>query len=168
MALKPFRLRVLEALSAAMREITLHNGYAHDLSEGVYRGRLYFDASTPLPALSILENADPDDPLAAPTGSPIVAGTYQLILQGWVEDDKINPTDPAHFLAADVIKKLAELKLMADEPNRVFGFGTKAPTVEALAFGSPIVRPPDDISSKAYFWINVGLDLIEKHDDPYA
>ena len=45
------------------------------------------------------------------------------MVQGFVDNDSNNPTDPAHMLMADVKKRLIELKQDEHLSNRVFRFG---------------------------------------------
>lgn len=157
---RPFRLRVLDALTDRLKTITASNGYSHDLSNAVFRGRLVYGDNEPLPMVSILE-----PPVAPDTKAPDFSGAAQaswdLLLQGWVEDDHKNPTDPAYVLAADVAALLAAER---KQRNNILGFGNK---VYDLKIGSPVVRPSDDISAKAYFWIQLRIEMAEDVEKPY-
>jgi hypothetical protein len=170
---EPFRLRVLQRLTDLLRTITPANGYAHDLSEAVFRGRDLFSSEDPLPMLSLLEAVDPLAPWKSPEGTSMLGGPWALLIQGFVADDPTNPTDPAHRLAADV------RKLLAVEMQKRNGFGEIAPlgfsvddgknTVLAMTVGAPVVRPADDqVSSTAHFWLSVTLTLSESPDQPFA
>jgi hypothetical protein len=168
MALKPFRLVVQERLSAALEGITIANGFETDLGPGkVFRGRLYFGERDPVPMVSILE-----EPIAAETDLEPSGGTggttpYILMVQGFASDDPVHPTDPAHFLMADVKRVLAEVRKERETTDRVLAFPEKAPTVTDITFGAGVVRPPDDLSAKAYFWLRVTIELVEDNDKPY-
>lgn len=174
----PFRLRVQKALTAALEEITPDNGYVSDLapflSEGdqekrVFRGRIYFGEGDPLPMVSILEDPiQPEHDLGSPRSSK-GRTNWVLLLQGFVDDDPVNPTDPAHFLMADVKRRLVLLKESENSSVGLLGFGTKAPMVESLEFDGGVVRPPDaEVSATAYFWMRLELALVEDHKESFA
>lgn len=166
----PFRLAVLRRLTDILSEITIANGYQHDLAGAVFRGRTAFGANDPIPMLSLLE-----DPRAiaqdSAADSGISRGPWDLILQGFAEDDAVNPTDPAHILMADSKRRLVAERGQRDErrqPN-ILGFGYKASAVEDILLGAGVVRPPDgDISDKCYFFLPVTLMLVEDHRNPFS
>lgn len=173
------RLRTLKALCEHLRtEVTPANGYAHDLSAApgsVTRGRMFHDPDDALPAVSILDNPDPDrfprlagwqDRLDAPHSVEV----WPLLIQGWVKDDKLNPTDPAFNFMADVRKGLAKI-LQSSHPTT----GAQAhpaymlgDLIEGLTMEPGVCRPPDNISSVAYFWMRLMLRFTEDQNDPYA
>ncbi len=164
----PFRLRVQKALGTRLEEIvtTLES---QSMTDRVFRGRVTFGDSDPLPMLSILEEPIQEDPNDAPPTGKEGITIYRLMIQGFVPDNLTNPTDPAHFLQADVLVKLAQIKAESAETERVFSFPDKAPTVLSIDFGPGVVRPPDgEISAQAYFWLTISLELAEKYDAPYA
>lgn len=163
----PVRLEVEKRLTAVLEEIMVVNGYQHDLSGSVYRGRLYFGDETPLPMMSILEPPITMDQLPTPKDSTAQVGPWELVLQGYVTDDRDNPTDPAHILLADVKKRLALEKTKTNwntEEEGIFGLGR---TVIDLYIGVGVVRPPDEISAVAYFWLPITLDIAEDFIEPY-
>lgn len=174
---KPLRLRILEALTEALKEITPENGYTYDLSENVFRGRLWYGEDDPLPLVSIVEDPLPLDQSMEGIGphgdGTSTSGAWVLLIQGFVADDKQHPTDPAHYLMADVKKRLALLRKQATRTSahahkryNLLGMGG---AVENLSVGTGVVRPPDyDVSSKAYFWLTITLNVIEDLEDPYA
>lgn len=171
----PFRLRVQKALADALREITPDNGYKHDLSGAddsddnkLFRGRAIFGDDDPVPMVSILEEPIAPETDLEPADGDGSSGAYNLMVQGFADDDKRHPTDPAHRLMADVKKRLAKVREESKAEDRVFQFGAKAPTVVGITFGGGVVRPPDEISAKAYFWLRVTLNLVEDHENPYA
>lgn len=173
----PFRVRVQKALGDTLKEITVANGFAHDMDdfvedgetkERIFRGRIYFGEDDPIPMISILE-----EPIAPETDMEPMDGQggtapYVLMVQGFVDDDTKHPTDPAHELLADVKQRLGQVRVESTETERVFQFGAKAPTVTGISFGGGVVRPPDDVSAKAYFWLRVTLNLVEDHENPRA
>lgn len=161
----PFRLIVQKRLTAALQEITPANGYQNDFSEAVFRGRSFFGDSDPIPMLSILETPIPDDQLPSPPG--FNKGPYTLMVQGFVADDRENPTDPAHIAMADVKQRLGieAKKQDARKPEDAI-LGTNL--VVSMDIGPGVVRPPDEISAKAYFWLTLELELVEDQTDPYG
>lgn len=167
MAEEPLRLRILKAMTVALKEITPANGYHTDTQGNVYRGRVIFGENDPLPLLSILEVPIPLDQTPPPTDSEFSSGGWEIMVQGFVTDDPQNPTDPAHFFMADVKKRLAIEKrraLAMSHEEGIFGLGN---FVTGLRIGSGVVRPPDEISAVAYFWLTITLDMVEDLSDPY-
>ena len=169
----PFRLRVLKAVSAQLKAITPANGYTNDLSdfidsaerpaERVFRGRTTFGDNDPLPMLSILEDLRPAEPNNGMKNSPMAVNEFRILIQGFVQDDKAHPLDPAYLLSAEVIKALVEGK------KNALGLGTTAPCVMALSIGQPVHRPPDDdVSAVAYFLVPVTLMLAENLETPFV
>lgn len=160
----PFRLRVLMALTAALNEITVANGYTFDLGNSVFRGRDTFGASDPLPMLSILESINEKDQNISPRTGQSSTGPWELLIQGWSADDEDNPTDPSHYLLADVKKRLVQERSRA-RGYEILGMGGM---ITDIKFSTGVVRPADDVSSKAYFWLKLELVLVENLADPYA
>jgi hypothetical protein len=167
----PLRLRILKALTNALLEITPANGYRFDLGPDakwkrgkVFRGRLSFGEKDPLPMVSILEVPIPLEQIPEAPDNPARKGPWELIVQGFVQDDPENPTDPAQHLMAAVVKRLAIEK----KRNRDFDILGMGDDVINLTLGVGVTRPPDDISSKAYFWLPIRLTVAEDLDNPYA
>lgn len=180
----PFRRRALEALTDVLASITPANGYVSDLgpfihADGaemrrVYRGRAFFGDNDPLPMVAILERPDPADELAEPP-QDVRTGTFDwnLIVQGFVQDDKDDPTDPAYQLLAEVRHRLAVERDRREETGRVpdpLGLGgrRKRNRIEELSFGPGVVRPADEVSAKAYFWLGVTLKTFEDPLFPFV
>jgi hypothetical protein len=161
------RLRILRTLSTWLEatgagEARFNLGVA-DMTGRVFRGRAVFGAKDPVPMISILEVPIPLDQIASPPDSPYSSGTWELVIQGFAKDDKVNPTDPAHDLMAATKKRLAEAR-KANRDFNILGMGKK---ITGLRIGAGVVRPPDEISEKAYFWLNLGLDVVEDLSDPF-
>lgn len=166
-ATEPLRLRILKAMTEALKEITVANGYHTDVNGAVFRGRVVYGDNDPLPLLSILEVPIPIDQTEVPNDSPFNSGGWEIMVQGFVEDDETHPTDPAHFFMADVKKRLAKEKRKAlemESEDGIFGLGN---FVTNIRIGTGVVRPPDEISAKAYFWLTLMLDVVEDLTDPY-
>lgn len=162
---RPFRLRVLDALTDVLKTITPGNGYVHDLSQAVFRGRSIYGENDPLPMVSILETPIDIEQIISPEFSVDSTGDWDLLIQGFVEDDPENPTDPAHFLMADVKKALIrERKRRNNGDINILNMGG---LVDKLNVGAGSVRPSDEISSVAYFWVRITLRLVEDLENPY-
>lgn len=174
------RLLMLKALTTHLRtEVTLANGYNFDLSGSapvrVYRGRMYYTEKMPLPCVSILDALNPDRfPRQAGDRDKWASATqhegYVLLLQGWVEDDEENPTDPAHVLMGDVKKALAKINkgphpLRPDDQHAAYQLGG---LVTRIDIEPGTVRPPDELSAKAFFWLRASVGFAEDLDDPFS
>lgn len=171
----PLRLEIQKRLCDILREITPSNGYVVDFSgdEGtqdnkVFRGRAIFGEGDPVPMLSVLESPIPLDQLPSPVDSGLSSGGWELMIQGFVDDDKQNPTDPAHIAMADVKRRLAlESKKVSARQDEDGPLGLLR-HVTKIAIGTGVVRPPDEISAKAYFWLLLVLDIAEDLTDQYT
>lgn len=159
------RLTILKALTTHLQGITVANGYQHDLANAVYRGRLSFSEETPLPCINILEPLNPDREPRVTDGGLLQKEDWVLLIQGWVDDDDVNPTDPAHLLMADVKKRLSLLMVEPyRNPNPAYMLGSK---VAGVFIEPGTVRPPEENSARAYFYLRVVLQVVEHLDDPY-
>ena len=134
---------------------------------------MWYDEEDPLPMVSILESPNPDrfpnragDQDAA---DPVQKDRWTLLIQGWTVDDKDNPTDPAYELMADVKKALAMLNAVTrDHGTPVHANYLLGRTVSGVEYEPGTVRPPEDQSSKAFFWMRVILKFVENVNDPFA
>ena len=77
MATEPLRLRVLKAMTNALKEISVDNGYHTDLNEQVYRGRVVYGENDPIPLVSILEVPIPLDQIPPPVDSEFSSGGWE-------------------------------------------------------------------------------------------
>lgn len=159
----PIRLRIQDKLVKILSEIDGTGDWKYDLRDSVFRGRVIFGDKDPLPMVSILEVPVPLDQMGSEADNTHNAGKWELMIQGFVKDDKLHPTDPGHYLMADVKKVLAKYK-KTDRGFKVLGF---VKHVTGIQVGAGVVRPPDEISSKAYFWLSVTLDITENWEEPY-
>ena len=180
MAEDVLRLRVLKALTTVLEGIdrrpfnidfatpvldhdSVPVGDDNFFKGRVKRGRIIFGEGDPLPMLSILEVPIPLDQEVPGKDSPYSKGTWELLIQGFATDDFDNPTDPAHILMAAAKKELG----LARRANRDYKLLDLGDHVTDMKIGAGVVRPPDDISSKAYFWLNLSLDLVEDLSNPF-
>ena len=91
-------------------------------------------------------------------------GPWELIVQGFALDDYDNPTDPAHLLLADVKKRLMLEKRKIGSRTGAFG----VTEIQDVKLGPGVVRPPDETSSKAYFWLALTIEMVEDALNPYG
>lgn len=177
----PKRLLLLQRLTEYYERVIVDGAdYQHTLKDAVFRGRLVFDTKDPLPCISILDNLDPDRfpaPAGRNGGNHVTQlEEYVLLIQGWAAEDSCHPTDPAHYLMADVRKATALLKRRPDmfaqttspegrdNPDYLLG-GLLA----GLSLEPGVVRPPmEGASEKAFFYFRVRLEYTEDPNDPYA
>lgn len=177
----PFKLQVLRALTAAIKEVTPTNGYVCDLAdydpgdgvtmERVYRGREYFGDEDPLPMVGILEGTNPADEVAEPPyDGEIAEYDWPLLIQGWTRNDPEHPTDQAYLLLADVRQRLnmeRRRKKPGDRTSRrILGFDEDK--ITRLSIGPGVVRPPDTLSPTAWWWLNVTVRIVDNAAEPYA
>lgn len=187
----PFRLLIQQRITAALKEITPGNGYVNDLSDfttpedgrvrsRVVRGVALFGDDHPLPLVSILQPPHPTDPFDAPVSATSRGLDWVLLVQGFVEDDEDNPTDPAEILMADVKQRLAKVieagAPSASTDDNILGLGgSDSPDVRGtgnavlqMTIGNGSVRPSDELSSKAYFWLLLIVKIVENTGKPYG
>lgn len=168
----PKRLLLLKAIrDYLLAEIKEANGYTADLAEARYDKRVYGD-EIKLPAVSILENFNPEREPAAVGGMNGRTVTYDQVylLNGWADDtspDRDEPnnddgTDAAQRLMADV--KMALGKLLTREAQ---GTGVFNGLAHDLEIEPGVVRPADETSTRTFFWLRIRMKFIEKVGDPY-
>lgn len=174
MALIPFRLAVLQAITARLKTITPDNDYVSNLADAVVddvtlprvcRGRDTFGFNDPLPLVSIREHPKALQQIHGTTTSSSRTGDWELLFQGFVTDDPENPTDPAHYLACDVVKALMVEKAREDD---ILGFGGRKPCVTDIKIGAYAALPADgEVSDVAFFIMPVTLVLVEDLSAPF-
>lgn len=168
----PFRLRLMKALTDALKGITVGAGYNFDLCdyddaderprERVFRGRTIFGTDDPTPMLCVLEDPRPEESDNGSDGRAAV-NVFRVIIQGFVDGSVEHPLDAAYRLSADVVTCISKLK-QPDAPGPL-RIGKR---VTAITIGSPVHRPgKDDVSDVAYMLVGVRFTLVEKLDEPY-
>jgi len=172
MAQIPTRLLIHQRLQALLQGITSENGYDYELGDAVFRGRIILGADVPAPALSILEAPRPD--AAMDYGGEDYEARRDhltLLIQGIVENDIENPTDPAYYLEAAVEHRLS--RILATNPRNGsplyqehYNLGGLITQIE---IGAPVVRPPENnVSKTAFFFLPVRVGIVGRTDDPYT
>lgn len=159
------RLRILKAVSAHLAdEVSVANGYDHDLGGSVWRGRTTFSDRDTLPRVTIIEALNPDrEMVPAGTNSTTQKDGWVLLLLGHAQDDRDNPTDPAHALMGDVKKALGKIATRTSGATYMLG-----DLIAGIDIEPGTVRPPDELSALAYFYLRVRLTVVERLFDPYA
>jgi hypothetical protein len=171
---RPFRLRVLDALTEVIKGVSVADGYQHDLGDEtvdgdtvqhVFRGRDLFGDNDPLPMVSILEDPRAIDNIQ-PDRSSSISTEWDLMIQVFARDDVDNPTDPAYLLIADVMKALA---VECRKDDDLLGLGSAEPCVFKMKMSAPTVRPPDtEVSDTAWGIFRLTLTLSEDLLNPFA
>lgn len=167
----PFRLKIMKKLTECLQQITPENGYIANLSgDGlpenggwVCRGRIEYGDEEALPLVSILEPPIPLEVILSRGDNTYSAGKWELLVQGFVIDDKRNPSDPAHILMAQVKQRLI-LEKRRDRGMDILGMGGRVTEMEV---GQGAVRPADQVSTRCFFWLTLSLSLAEDLANPY-
>jgi hypothetical protein len=172
-----YRLTVLKRLGDLLSQITIANGFEYDLSAAVHRGRTTFGDSDPLPMLSLIEATQAGEGVYAAENNTLRKGDWPLILQGWVDNDLLNPTDPAYGLMAAVevqLAKVIEVDRATGDPKwpEFYLLGTgdswRSNLITSISFGPGIVSGPrEQMSSNAFFYMPITVGLAEKLGQPY-
>ncbi|MFC3724403.1 hypothetical protein [Neoaquamicrobium sediminum] len=147
-------------MSGVLEEVAYDGGTMAGKS---FRGRMLYSDDDPLPMLSVLEPPIPLDVLFSKGDNPNSTGMWELLVQGFVKDDPENPTDPAHHLMATTKARLVQEK-RRDRGMNIFGMGGR---VVEMFIGQGSVRPADDVSHRAFFWLTLTLRLVENLEDAY-
>ena len=158
------RLAILKALTSLLQEdVSTANGYDYDLAGRVWRGRVNFSPAELAtgPQVSIIEALNPDRDMKEAGWEARQKDGWVLLIQGIAPDDRDNPTDPAHQLMGAVKKALAGIALRTS-PRYMLGA-----LVADFAMEPGTVRPPDEASAMAYFYLRVRLTVVEHLPDPF-
>ena len=168
------QLDILKRLTTQLEKITIVNGYDFDLAGVVFRGRRVYGDSDPVPMLSIVEHLNPDVVLnTAGQNSRMRDETWILLVQGWVDSTADQfPTDEAYQLKANVEKNLFRL-VDTDEPGGGYPMypdeymlGLHGKSISGISIGPGITSGPrEGVSSKAFFYLPVGIGLITDLSD---
>lgn len=174
MSLIPTRLLILRRLTALLEEVAYQDEAGNDvlMLGRVSRGRILLGEESKPPLLSVLEAARPD-PHTGYAGDENDAhhDMWPLLVQGIIEDDIDNPTDPAYFMVAAVEAQLS--KIIAVDANTGHALFPQhkdlGGLITALEIMPPVVRPPEDkVSSKAFFFLPIRLGVAISSDQPYT
>ena len=171
----PKQLAVLNRIVEMLEELPLTGSDTETFKGRVYIGRTVFGKETDLPAFSILESTRPDlAPVTAGENKIDQSTLWTLLLQGFVKDDKKNPTVPAYWLKAQAEQRLsAIIAKRAQSPHPVSPEDYLIPLdgvklITGLAIGPGVVRPPDEISPNAYFYLPLVVNLVINVANPFV
>jgi hypothetical protein len=139
MPVKSHRQKILEAVTALLEDITVANGYDHNVTVMRGRGRLDDNDLKQLPVVTILE-APKTEGLASPHRGPTRQCAWELFLTGFTAYESAHPTDNPHALLRDVKLALGRTRKESDA-NYLLGGQLK---VVEITVGGGICRPPDD------------------------
>lgn len=162
------RLLVLKKLTELAETITTANGYEFNLvpdtdkGKRVVRGKLVVGAELPLPLLALVEDINPDRQ-PEPAGYLRKVEKFQLrvLVQGWADDNKEEPTDALYNFQADVGKAFARINTEGDEFYMLGGL------VDAFYMEPGTVRPVLQPTELAFFWRRLFLTMTEYTAEPY-
>lgn len=171
----PKRLMVIERLRELLQSISTENGYNTDIEGRVSVGVAEFGDNMVTPFLSILESPTSDiGDFANANGRR--REEWTLLVQGWIDSgfhypdsDVDNPTRNAYYLAADVEKCLS--RVVSISPNLGVPVDKTwyhlGGIVNDLGIAPPVVRPPDNASPKAWFYMAIRVDMSVNVTNPY-
>lgn len=150
------RLQILKKLTAHLAGIDGVYPYQHNLANAVFRGRNVYGDGNPVPMLSILEGKATDYGVFADENRSVRKDSWLLLIQGWTQDDIVNPTDPVYALLADVELRLSDIVAKENGVPKFSGVYLLGGLISDLTIAAPVVRPPEDgLSSKAFFYLPV-------------
>lgn len=158
------RLVILKALTTQLETITVTNGYQHNMSGKVFRGRADFGNETQWPFIGVFE-VRPDDNMNRADEST-QKDLWTLGIQGVIHSDTTHPTDPAHNLLADIRKALGQV-LKPDTPvsrNPLHMFGG---LVVDMTVDGGVTFNPEEFQGAAVCVLKVSIDLTENMENPY-
>lgn len=160
------QLAILKALTVHLEGITPANGYEHDLMGRVFRGKSKFGSEESLPFVSILESLRPDNrPLEAGPEKLIRLERWELLVQGWVDENREFPTDDLYQLKGAVEKRLAEL-LNTPENTPLYRLGG---LIVSIRIGPGVVRAATpQVGGAEAFYLPLLVDYVMNLGDPFA
>lgn len=154
------RLDILKALSQHLKGIDGVSPYEHNLQAAIFRGRTVYGDGYPVPMVSVIEGKAADYGNYADENQSVRKDSWLLLIQGWVEDDVVNPTDPAYGLMADVELRLSDIVAQENGRAKFPGVYMLNGLISSLTVAQGVVRPPEDgVSSKAFFYLPVLVGL---------
>lgn len=168
------QLDILKRLSAHLEGITPANGYDWDMTGRVFRGRMFYGEDDPLPMIALLEYLSPDIDLQTAAENRVLRQeTWIILVQGFVQQDPSNPTDPAYQLKAAVERRLSEtIATKNGDPSvpPAYMLGLHKDGIVHIAIGPGIVSVPREgpASAYAFFYLPVGITRAIDLTDPFV
>jgi hypothetical protein len=156
-----YRLEILKKLTTLLQDVSFtYNDIAYDIGAKVYRGRRVYGGESELPLISLLEAPRNDAGIFGAENKSRRAEKWSLLIQGWVDDDKKNPTDPAYAFMQVVEDRLFRV---VEEPGGVPTYPDDyllGRTISGMTIYPGVVSPPlEQVSSKAFFYLPVDLQI---------
>ena len=175
------KLRIMKALTDHLKGITpawvdlppemTGEVCPFDLSSKVFRGRVEFGDEVQEPFLAILEAPRQLDPNGAGAGL-VQDEDWTLLIHGFAEDDKKNPTDPAYELLAWVQMRMARITTQRRDGGRGGLYPSEwrlGGLVADVRYQIPIVRPgKDNVSGTAYFYMPISVGNVTDLTMPFV
>lgn len=164
------RLIILKRLTEVLQGITIANGYQHDLADKVYRGRTMFDPQNdPVPLVTLFERGDVEEQSNNLSERNLERQEdWGLVLQGFVEADKDNPTDPAYPLMADCKKCLATVGREGHANYQLKNEVYTNRLISSIDLSRGLVLTPQKNSpGHVQFILFFTVDIVEDVSNPY-
>lgn len=158
------QLVILMRLTTHLQGINAANGYDFDLTNKVFRGVTRFGADQPLPFISILESLRPD-PRPREGGEERLKreDVWELLVQGWVDENRELPTDDLYRLKGAVEMRLAEV---ANPQSEIYRLGR---LIDRMRIGPGVVRAATPQAGGAEaFYLPLQIHYVINLADPYA
>ncbi len=157
------RLRVMKALSTLLGNITIINGFQQTVVS-VARGRSDFGSESAWPLIGIFEVRPEDLPINA--DETVQKDVWVLGVQGVIQADHSNPTDPAHNLLADIKKSIGSVLLRGDPGNRNLNYMFGDLVVDMKVDGG-ITFSPVEQQGCAVCLVKLSITIQENLENPY-
>lgn len=158
------RLTILKSLTTQLEAISTTNGYTHNLTGRVFRGRGGLGSETPKPCVGIFEMR-PEEAVRA--DEVVQKDDWFVALQGFCEPDDVHPTDPAHNLMADVKKALGNV-LRPGHPSARNTNYMLGGLIADMTVDGGVVFPAEDGSGMAMFLLKLTLKVVDDHESAFT
>jgi len=165
------QLVILKRLSVQLEGITPAAGYDFNLAGRVYRGRSQFGSDEPLPFVSILESVRPDArPIEAGHEKLVRTERWDLLIQGWCEENRDFPTDELYRMKGAVESRIAQIVAKDAQGNPVYpGAYRLGGLIAELRIGPGVVRAATpQVGGAEAFYLPLSLTYAINLADPYA
>ena len=175
----PLRLQILRALTDVIKQVNPTNlipgtddYYEFDLRDDgvrprVSRGRLHIGDDEPLPFISIIEPPMAIEGISTQRqpDNTAHAGQWDILIQGWHQDDPLNPSDISYQLMQEVRCAIAkEKKRGRNGDTLILGFDETK--IQNMTIGSPVIRPNEHVSEQAVFYFVLTFTICEDMATP--
>lgn len=172
------KLNIMQRLTRLLEGITdftyvdvdgVERTVTYDLVDKVYRGRRTIPSADAAGCMSILEAPRPSTGSPAGRDGQARTSDWQLLVQGWPVEDRMNPSDPAYVMAAAVEQRLARIYAVHDASEGGDPGGPVHPddyllgrTIHGITVSDSLVLPAqENLSVVAFFYIPVTLSLVK-------